>query len=109
MKPEITHLYALLNALQGDWRNAIYIQCSSCPYARQVCGSYLLAADADAAPILFPILLFQELTGEVVDKVECVGTLNRQAFESLYHKWLFWHTENKQQCSILQTLQNNRR
>lgn len=109
MKPEISQLYSLLTALQGNWRNAIYIQCASCPYAGQACDGYLLAADADAVPILFPVPLFRELTGEVVDKEACIGILNRQAFESLYHKWLVWHTESGQQCSILQVLQNNRR
>lgn len=97
-----------MRAAQGDWRNAVYIACSSCPYSGQGCGGYLLSANTDGVPILFPLPLFEELTGETVDKDECAGVLTRQAFEALYHMWLIWNTKTKDHCSIKQVLQNTK-
>lgn len=109
MISESKRLYSFLRAAQGDWRYAVYIACSSCPYTGKGCGGHLLSANADGVPILFSISQFEELTGEAVDKDECAGVLTKQAFESLYNKWLLWNAIRKDQCSILQAMQNTKK
>ena len=104
MNSENKKLYSFMCATQGNWRNAIYIVCSSCPYSGQSCDGHLLSATADGVPILFPCSLYEELTGESIDKNECAGVLTCQAFESLYHLWLIWNTPTKDQCSIIQVM-----
>lgn len=106
MNSESKIMYSFMRATQGDWRNAVYIACSSCPYSELGCGGHLLAANADGVPILFPLHLFEELTDETIDKDECAGVLTLQAFESLYHMWLIWNTKTNDSCSIMQVLQN---
>lgn len=101
-------LYSFLHAVQGNWRNAIYIECSYCRYISGICSGYLLSADKDGAPILISISLFERLTGEIIDKTECIGKLRYEAFENLYHTWLVWHTDTEQPCSILRLLQDRK-
>lgn len=108
MNSESKKLYSFMRATQGDWRNAVYITCSSCLYSEQDCCGHLLSANRNGVPILFPLPLFEKLTGETVEKDECAGVLTLHAFESLYHMWLIWNTEAKNHCSIMQILQNTK-
>lgn len=106
MNSESKCLYSFLCAIHGNWRNAVYLICSTCPYLGQACGGHLLSADADGTPILFSVSQFERLTGETVEMGECAGTLSREAFECLYHMWLLWNTDTGTRCSIQQILQN---
>ncbi len=98
--------YSFLYAAGGDWRNTFYIDCLSCQESVSCNTGHLLVADRDGNPLLIPVWLFEKLTGEVVDKKECIGIICREDFESFYHLWLLWHTETKQKCSVQQVLKN---
>ena len=54
MNNQILQLYAFLQASRGNWRNAIWIECKFCLYKNQQCDEYLLAADRNGAPLVFP-------------------------------------------------------
>ena len=108
MNSESKRLYSFMHAAQGDWRNAVYITCSSCPYSGQGCGGHLLSVDADGTPILFSCSQFEELTGETIVKDECAGAISHQAFDSLYYLWLIWNMKTKDHCSIVQILQDTK-
>mgnify|MGYP000074122833 CR=1 FL=1 len=107
MKTESQNLYRFLNACEGNWRNAVFIECTACPYSAPLCSGHLLTADLTGHPLLFSTEKFKELTGELVSKDECVGILSRYAFEKLYSRLLLWKTETQQQCSILQLIQHS--
>lgn len=104
-KKEVRELCRFLRCAGGNWRNAIYIECSACPYSQASCSGYLLAADADGKPVLCPIERLHGLAGEHVSKEECIGVLSRQAFDALFSQWLLWHTESDQ-CGIRQMFQS---
>ena len=75
--------YSFLRAVQGNWRNALFIQCSqaACPCeVSQSCQGFLLTADAEGLPLLMPVSEICQLTGESVITAECRGLLERQAF-----------------------------
>ena len=93
--------YIFSTLTRGNWRNALFIECKICPYGN-TCDGYLLTADTEGAPVVFPVNTFCEETGERIEKNECAGILSREGFESLYNRWLLWNVSDKKQCSLLQ-------
>ena len=104
-RTELNNLNSFFTATQGNWRNAIYIECMYCPFKRYSCLGYLLTADENAKPIIISVDQFQILTGEIVERDECIMIINRQTFDCLYNRWLSWHISDKNQCSILQLIE----
>ena len=86
----IRELYRFLKLIAGNYRNAIYVECGN---------GFMLTADQEAKPVLFPVRKFYELTGEYPQKDEMSGTMSRQAFENMYRGWLLWNT-NKDECPV---------
>lgn len=75
-------LYHFLFACRGNWRNSIYISTGG--------PGYLLSANRDGQPIVMPVEQFQQLTGEIIDPVECCGQLTGEGFRALYAQYLLW-------------------
>ena len=98
------HYISSCNQRRGSWRNAFYVDCIECPYGRTDCGGHLLTADAEGTPLLLPVLLFEKMTGDKVDKFECAAIIAKEAFEKLFHSWLVWNVTDPNTCSILQTI-----
>ena len=76
------HLYNILSACAGNWRNCVYISADS--------FGYLLSTDQDGRPIVMTVEQFHQLTGERVDPTECCGQLSAEGFKSLYAQYLLW-------------------
>ena len=51
-----------------------------------------------------PVLLFEKMTGDKVDKFECAAIIAKEAFEKLFHSWLVWNVTDPNTCSILQAI-----
>ena len=95
------NLYELLFSCKGNWRNAIYVPCGPCPHPCKVDRSGCLAAiRQDGAPLLVSIRDFEEETGERIDPGECIGTLNKDAFSSLFSRYLIWEMTSSEQCPM---------
>lgn len=95
-------LYFFLSLTRGSWRNAFYLECPVCPYGKDSCGGYLLTTDTEGAPVIFPVTYFEKITGEKVDKNECAAVITKEAFESLFNRWLLWNVSNSKSCGVLQ-------
>ena len=103
LNQDVHILYSFLQSVHGNWRNALFIHCSSCPHQQHpLCGGFLFSADADGHPILMPIEDFQRLSGERIDPDECIGHLKRHAFETTFALYLEWHTVSGETCPLLQ-------
>ena len=63
----------------------------------------------EGTPLLFPVLLFEKMTGDKVDKFECAAIIAKEAFEKLFHSWLVWNVTDPNTCSILQVIPENQR
>ncbi|SHO54172.1 hypothetical protein [Anaerocolumna xylanovorans] len=98
-------LYFFLQAVKGDWRNAIFIECGTCPYGYSLCGGYLLAMDSEGRPLLVSADEFRKQTNEDIQKEECRSIWKRSDFETLYSLWLIWQTDSVRECSVLQLIQ----
>ena len=95
------NLYELLFSRKGNWRNAIYVPCGPCPHPCKVDRSGCLAAiRKDGAPLLVGVREFEEETGERIDPGECIGTLNKDAFSSLFSRYLIWEMTSSEQCPM---------
>ena len=95
------NLYELLFSCKGNWRNAIYVPCGPCPHPCKVDRSGCLAAiRQDGAPLRVGVREFEEETGERIDPGECIGTLNKDAFSSLFSRYLTWEMSSSEQCPM---------
>ena len=95
------NLYELLFSCKGNWRNAIYVPCGPCPHPCKVDRSGCLAATRqDVAPLLVSIRGFEKETGERIDPGECIGTLSKDAFSSLFSRYLTWEMRSSEQCPM---------
>lgn len=95
------NLYELLFSCKGNWRNAIYVPCGPCPHPCKVDRSGCLTAiRQDGAPLLVGVREFEEGTGERIDPGECIGTLNKDAFSSLFSRYLTWEMSSSEQCPM---------
>ena len=91
------NLYELLFSCKGNWRNAIYVPCGPCKVDRSSC---LAATRQDGAPLLVSIRDFEKETGERIDPGECIGTLSKDAFSSLFSRYLIWEMSSSEQCPM---------
>lgn len=95
------NLYELLFSCKGNWRNAIYVPCGPCPHPCKVDRSgCLVAIRQDGAPLLVGVREFEEETGERINPGECIGTLNKDAFSSLFSRYLIWEMTSSEQCPM---------
>ena len=95
------NLYELLFSCKGNWRNTIYVPCGPCPHPCKVDRSGCLAAiRQDGTPLLVGVREFEEETGERIDPGECIGTLNKDAFSSLFSNYLTWEMSSSEQCPM---------
>jgi hypothetical protein len=97
---QVKSLYRFLNLVDGSWRNAVYVECTSCPFGQASCTGWLLAVSSDGTPILYDTELFCRQTGQRADKTECIAVISRQAFERLYKRWLLWNLSDPHRFPI---------
>lgn len=63
-----------------------------------------MAVDADGSPILMPVNVLRQLSGESIEPEECRAVLGKQAFESVYGLYIEWHTIFSE-CPLLELCQ----
>lgn len=103
-KPQI---YSFLSLTRGSWRNAFFIECTSCPYGNLGCQGHLLTTDTDGTPFLISVQELERASNEKVDKNECAAVITRGAFELLFNRWLVWNITNIKDCSIVQLVRRS--
>lgn len=105
MEQDEKELYFFMNYTRGDWRNSVYIECKN-KICESGCMGFLMTADTDGTPVLYPASRLEERSGEIIDKSECAAVITREVFESVYNRWLIWNVADKNQCSLLQAMNN---
>ena len=92
MNQKPCQFYSFLQAVRGNWRNALFIRCSGslCPMIRQAsCEGFLMAADAGCQPIFLSVQTVRKLSGEAVDPEECSAILECRSFRTAIPS--FWN------------------
>lgn len=90
--------YRFLQATCCNWRNSFFIDCQRC----DGCSGFLLSVNHNAVPSIIPVAVFEELSGETVDKYDCVGIMTLDGFQRFYTSWLVWNVEDPKRCSLSQ-------
>ena len=88
--------YRFLQATCCNWRNSFFIDCQRC----DGCSGFLLSVNHNAVPAIIPVAVFEELSGETVDKYDCVGIMMLKGFQRFYTSWLVWNVEDPKRCSL---------
>lgn len=88
--------YRFLQATCCNWRNSFFIDCQRC----DGCSGFLLSVNHNAVPSIIPVAVFEELSGETVDKYDCVGIMTLEGFQRFYTSWLVWNVEDPKRCSL---------
>lgn len=102
MKTKVCAVAAFLEAVRGDWRNAIYIECERCLYDKnEPCRGYLLAFNRDAIPLIIQAGSISQSIGTNIDADECIAKLSHRSFDTVYARWLVWATDSSRSCSLL--------
>lgn len=105
MNQKPCQFYSFLQAVRGNWRNALFIRCSGtlCHIAQQPpCEGFLMTTDADGKPIFLSAQAAGQLSGEAVEPGECAAILECRSFRTAYAKFLEWHTASDQECPFSQ-------
>jgi len=97
LNKETCLVYLFLNAVQGNWRNAVYIECGN-TVCNKSCRAFLLAFDWDGKAVLFPVSIMEKLIGQTVDKSECSTVIPLEKFKSLFGLWLSWLLDSENEC-----------
>ena len=63
-----------------------------------------MAVDADGSPILMPVNVLRQLSGESIEPEECRAVLGKQAFESVYGLYIECHNISSE-CPLLELCQ----
>lgn len=56
--------YRFLQATCCNWRNSFFVDCHRC----DGCSGFLLSVNHNAVPSIIPVAVFEELSGETVDR-----------------------------------------
>ena len=99
-------LYLFMKAVRGNWHNALYLSCrqSTCTQ-HESCRDFLMAVDAEGHPILMPVDTMRSLSGEDIEPGDCLGTMEKRKFETLYSLYIEWHTVSQTDCPLRQLLE----
>ena len=98
IKKELWTLYKFLKLTSGNYRNAVYVCCEDGK-------EYMLVADAEKLPVLFPFDLFYTLTGELPQKDEMCGNLSVRFVQSIYRAWILWNGD-EDDCPVCSLYKN---
>lgn len=93
--------YPFMKAVRGNWRNAIFVHCTS-PSPNCPSDGFLLAADADGKPLMISVKTMRHLTRESIEPVECCAILERRSIEIIFASYLEWHTTSDTLCPLCQ-------
>ena len=52
-----------------------------------------------------PVALMRSLSGEDIEPGDCLGTMEKQKFETLYSLYIEWHTVSQTDCPLRQLLE----
>ena len=66
-----------------------------------------MAVDADGSPILIPVKVLKQVSGESIEPEECRAVLGKQIFEAVYGLYMEWLTVSSTDCPLLERCQGS--
>lgn len=62
-------------AAEGNYRNAVYVTCSSSCQRAEGCRDFLFIPGGDCRPVIFPVSDAAAFIGTAIDPSDCAGTM----------------------------------
>jgi len=59
-----------------------------------------MTAAASGEPILISVDRYERITGQKIYPEHCIGSINREAFESAFSRYLLWELNSPGACSL---------
>jgi len=78
-------VFSFMQATQGSWRNSIYVTDNND-------GDFLCSISLDGAPVSMLVTELAQISNESIEKEECLCSLNKEGFDTLFHRWLLWNS-----------------
>lgn len=101
---QLKHFYQVSD---GNWKNAIYLFCDSCPLlSEQACKNLLCVFDIESKPVIIPVIDAESLWDETIDKSNCISVMGTQVFMKLHWKWFLENMENPFDCRFRECFDN---
>ena len=99
-----TNSYSIFDFLRycgGSWRNTLYVPCGVCihPCRAEQRGA-LVVADGYGRPRAISVVRYEAITGQRIDPDECIGTLQRYAFDRVFQEFSVWECERIGDCLL---------
>ena len=99
-----TNSYSIFDFLRycgGSWRNTLYVPCGVCihPCRAEQRGA-LVVADGHGRPRAISVVRYEAITGQRIDPDECIGTLQRYAFDRVFQEFAVWECEHIGDCPL---------
>lgn len=102
-KTNLRTIHSFLCSAQGNWRNSIYVDCSTCKFCKEDnCGNFLFVPAFDGTPILLSVSDAAILTDHPIDKSECLGVISNLKFHELFSLWFKLNIDVDEPCPFLQ-------
>ena len=99
-----TSFYSIFDFLRycgGSWRNTLYVPCGMCIQScRAEKRGVLVTADSHGRPRAISVLRYETITGQRIDPDECIGTLQRHAFDRVFQEFAVWECEHIGDCLL---------
>lgn len=91
-------------AAEGNYRNAVYVTCSSSCQRAEGCRDFLFIPGGDCRPVIFPVSDAAAFIGTAIDPSDCAGTMTGSCFIRIYRRFLDLTLASDADCPIKQFL-----
>ena len=91
-------------AAEGNYRNAVYVTCSSSCQRAEGCRDFLFIPGGDCRPVIFPVSDAAAFIGTAIDPSDCAGTMTGSCFIRIYRRFLDLTLASDADCPIKQLL-----
>ena len=95
---------AFFEAVEGNYRNAVYVSCSCDFHEESGCRDFLYIPGHACRPGLFPVSDAEAFMGTTIDRTDFPCVMDSQYFIRLYSKWIELATPSSRDCPIQQIL-----
>ena len=94
-----------ISNINDNWRNSIYITCSSCKNEKKsICDDFLVSFDGEGVPTIIAVTDANYIFATIIDKSECLCEMTNARFSCLFEKLIKRHTIPEKGCPLLQLI-----
>lgn len=103
-----TNIGKFISNVNGNWRNCVYVTCSSCNLEKQsCCDDLLLSFDSDGVPSFITATDANFIFATIIDKSECLFEMSEAKCRCLFENYIKKTVMEEQNCPFLQLVKKH--